>query len=99
LPVEIRMAVINRQIDAGGGEAKKKAGHAPGAVAGESLAGWQDFRKAALHNLEREYLLRLLDQTQGDVAQMTAVAGMGKSRIYELLEKHGLSAKKSTARP
>jgi two-component system NtrC family response regulator len=98
LPVEIRLAVINQQIKAGGVNAGKQAGLERMPLDGEDLATWQDFRKAALHNLEREYLLRLLDQTQGDVTRMTAMAGMGKSRIYELLEKHGLSSKKTAAK-
>lgn len=94
LPVEIRLAVMNQQIK-GSQKFEKPAAEDQAAAVAEELATWHDFRKAGLQNLEQEYLGRLLEKTRGDLGQMTDIAGMGKSRIYELLEKHGLlSAKK-----
>ena len=94
LPVEIRLAVLNQKRkpeDGGPKTGMKKQAPDPGT----GLTSWQVFRKSGLLNLEKEYLVRLLDSSQGDIGRMTAVSGMGKSRLYELLDKHGLSPKKN----
>jgi two-component system NtrC family response regulator len=96
LPVEIRSAVIRQQTRATGmvdaPDGKKPIQTAPD---GNSLPNWQDFRKTALENAETEYFDRLLSVTQGDIKQMVKIADMSKSRIYGLINKHGLTQKKT----
>jgi two-component system NtrC family response regulator len=64
-------------------------------AAGSGLVTLKAFRETAMQRMEKEYMVRLLEETQGDLTEMIRISGMGKSRIYELLEKHGLSLRKN----
>lgn len=54
-------------------------------------------REAALEKAEYEYLVSLLTQQQGNVAQSARVAGLSRQGLHKLLQKHGLNAE--TFRP
>lgn len=49
-------------------------------------------REAALENAEREYLIALLRQNEGNVAQSARVAGLSRQGLHKLLQKHQLAA-------
>ncbi|MGE4558314.1 MAG: sigma-54-dependent transcriptional regulator [Desulfovibrionaceae bacterium] len=46
--------------------------------------------KAYKRQLERDYLSRLLAETEGDVTAMLDVSGLSRSHLYALLKKHHL---------
>jgi two-component system NtrC family response regulator len=95
LPVDIRSAVIRQQTrPAGTADQQERPGRAQVISDDQAMASWQDFRKAALDSAETEYFDRLLAVTRGDIGQMVKIADMSKSRIYGLINKHGLTSKK-----
>src|SRR5690606_34275062 len=49
-------------------------------------------REAALDDAEREYLIALLKQNEGNVAQSARVAGLSRQGLHKLLQKHQLAA-------
>jgi DNA-binding NtrC family response regulator len=49
-------------------------------------------RDAALDEAEREYLVALLQDQQGNVAQSARVAGLSRQGLHKLLQKHSLDA-------
>ena len=52
----------------------------------ESLAAFDDARR----DFEREYLVRLLQTTVGNVSRAARVAQRNRTEFYKLLARHGL---------
>jgi len=52
----------------------------------ENLASFDDARR----EFERDYLVRLLQTTAGNVAQAARVAQRNRTEFYKLLARHGL---------
>jgi hypothetical protein len=46
-------------------------------------------------NIEKEYLVRLIDSSMNDIQEATQISGISKSRLYELFAKHKLSFARS----
>ncbi len=106
LPPEIRLraAEIRENLSDGGGASE--CGPAPDPGDAESLGNapgpdgklicmlkWKEFRRAHLNEGEKIYLRHLIHQVEGNINEAAAVSGLSKPRIYELLRKHGLSAR------
>jgi two-component system, NtrC family, response regulator len=87
LPVEIRSAII-RQQQSGTAASSYKLPPSQIIVDDSQLSPWQDFRKTVIRNAEKEYFARLMDVSEGDIRQMTKIAGISKSRVYDLINKH-----------
>ncbi len=51
-------------------------------------------RKMALREFERQYLIRLLAQTQGNVSEAARIAALRRTSIYKMLRRHGLMPSK-----
>ena len=47
--------------------------------------------KGAKGNIERNYILQLIELTQGNVSQAAKLAGKYRADLYELLKKHDLN--------
>ena len=47
-------------------------------------------RRIALRDFERQYLIRLLTQTRGNVSRAARIAGLRRTSIYKMLRRHGL---------
>ncbi len=56
----------------------------------EILPLWKAYREAALQDVERNYLERLLDVTDGNITQASIMAGISRQRLYTMLRKHGI---------
>ena len=41
---------------------------------------------------ERQYLIRALSMTEGNVTQAAALAGRNRTDVHKLIKKHGLSS-------
>lgn len=54
------------------------------------LPGLQAFREAAIAEAEKEYLQNLLSLTGNNLKKACAVAGLSRSRLYTLMQKHGI---------
>jgi two-component system NtrC family response regulator len=95
LPLEIRSVVIRQQAgSANAPEQPEKTPAQRSMPVDQPLESWQDFRKTAQEAAEKDYFERLLAVTGGDIGQMVKIADMSKSRIYGLISKHDLTAKK-----
>ncbi|MEW5724982.1 MAG: helix-turn-helix domain-containing protein, partial [Thermodesulfobacteriota bacterium] len=57
------------------------------AAAPATLPSLQEYRAA----LERKYFQDLLDQTGGDVKAACRIAGLSRSRFYDLMKKYDLT--------
>ena len=67
--------------------ARKTAG--PRSV--EQFASLQDVREAA----EREYILRKLDETQGNITRTAELLGLERSNLYRKMRSLGIAPRES----
>jgi DNA-binding NtrC family response regulator len=51
-------------------------------------------RAEALNGAERDYLVALLRENEGNVARSASQAGMSRQGLHKLLKKHGVDADK-----
>lgn len=79
--------------DRGGDGRREAAGQAPaqGGPAEDGLPDFKSFRRVRVDALERDYLQRLAGACGGDPALARRISGFSKTRLYELLKKHGLT--------
>lgn len=56
--------------------------------AGDGAADFESHRMEA----ERDYLVKLLKRTRGNVTEAAKVAGLHRTHMYNLMKRHGLSA-------
>jgi len=88
LPNEIRAEVIRKAIS---DDTMADSGRPKGALhSPKPYPRLQEVREAALADAERNYLTELLS-TVGDVREACRVSGLRRSRLYELLKKHGIA--------
>jgi transcriptional regulator with PAS, ATPase and Fis domain len=68
------------------------AAEAPAAAARPGPVGpYHAARENALARFQKEYLAALLEQTEGNMSRAAEVAGVERSTLYRMLEKHGTS--------
>jgi two-component system NtrC family response regulator len=89
LPTDIHAKATRALVaeDNGEGEKPIRQSSPPGA-----LPRLQVFRLAAVTRAEVSYLKKLVEQTGGDIREACRISGLSRSRLYELLKKHGISA-------
>jgi DNA-binding NtrC family response regulator len=56
----------------------------------EPVGPYHAAREHALARFQKEYLAMLLDQTEGNMSRAAEVAGVERSTLYRMLEKHGM---------
>lgn len=56
-----------------------------------AMPGYGTFRATALADAEKKYFLDLVEFTRGNVQEACRISGLGRSRLYVLLKRHGLS--------
>ncbi len=94
LPEHLRVALARASAGQAGGEQAAAAGGAaapPPALEASSalnLPSLHDYRLAK----DRLYLLELMRKSQGRVDEARRISGLSRSRLYELLRLHGLTA-------
>jgi two-component system NtrC family response regulator len=57
------------------------------------LPAFKDHRNQVMDAAERDYLLKLQDKCGNDINLAMQISGLGRTRLYNLLKKHGLSLK------
>jgi two-component system NtrC family response regulator len=96
LPPEIRIKVIQSGLADNDEETRNARGDdALDAVLESNPPTLKAAREAAIDDCEKEYLSRLLDRTHGDIKECCSIAGLSRSRFYDLLKKHDLGQHKS----
>lgn len=84
LPDHVRIGIAHAALNKG----------RPGRMIREASSGvpsLQEARDAAVLEVERDYLARLITIAGGELSKAMSLAGLSRSRFYELLKKHGLS--------
>ena len=52
---------------------------------------WSEYREEAVSRAELAYFERLLAATGGEVKRCLEIAGVSRARLYQIMQKHGLS--------
>ncbi len=60
-------------------------------AASPKLPRLKDLRESSYARIEKDYLMKLLETTGGDIDQACGIADLGRTRLYELLRKHKIS--------
>ncbi len=92
LPNQVRIALTRRNVNK---EEEQKACFCKELPFShlEEVPEWKSFRQRILEEAEEEYFNRLISLTNGDIKKIESVSGLGHSRVYGLLKKHGLNLK------
>ncbi len=59
------------------------------------IPDWKTFRCSILEITEQRYFEDLYKHTQGDMNELARIAGLTKSRIYDILKKHNIAFNKT----
>ena len=62
-----------------------------GLTPGEPMGGYHETRERVMARFEKDYLARVLQETEGNVSEAARVAGVNRATLYRLLERHGLT--------
>jgi two-component system NtrC family response regulator len=82
LPPGIRARVVRRAVAEGPSQCAWKNG------AKRSLPPLGEVREAAVAQVEKRYLRDLMALSRGDIRHACRIAGLSRSRLYELLKRH-----------
>lgn len=61
--------------------------------AGSSLAVDWDSAQRSLNDVEREYILKVLNSTEGNRSEAAQILGIGRKTLYNKLARYGITAK------
>lgn len=89
LPPYIRVHAAKSAIS------KAAAAEKAESASSSSFPSLNQLRKEAIESLERQYLLDLISHTEGNIELACRVAGLQRTRLYELLKKYGISVSRS----
>ena len=84
LPEHVRILAARASVTQGPANARITPQNA---TTPQTLPPWQEFKDQN----ERYYLTSLMNLTGWDIKKSSHVSGLGRTRIYELLKKHGIS--------
>jgi two-component system, NtrC family, response regulator len=91
LPDAIRLHVVRRTLPRNS-QALNTMAIRPFVNSREKIPSLKEYRKVAAANAEKEYLRTLLLQTRNDIQAALQVSKLSRSRFYELLKEHNLTA-------
>jgi len=90
LPNELRISLTRRNIDKEDIKESNFKKYMPFFNL-DDAPDWKTFRQGILEEAEQEYFNRLISLTNGDRKKIESISGLGHSRVYGLLKKHGLN--------
>jgi two-component system NtrC family response regulator len=91
LPQDIRIKVTRNAINKTQKISSKPAGAKKPAP--PSYPKFNEYRDSVLADAEKKYFIRLMETTRGDIPQACKISGLGRTRLYALLRKHGVFRK------
>ncbi|MEN8258235.1 MAG: sigma-54 dependent transcriptional regulator [Thermodesulfobacteriota bacterium] len=92
LPQQLRIQIKKEQLDdlpAGQMQESQVKGAVPASPLGP-MPSFRQHREAIVLEAEKEYLENLLTLTNGSRKEACRIADLGRTRLYNLLKKHGL---------
>lgn len=92
LPPEIRLCSIRSKVSQKHEQFPDEPSHHLSAhtTCSPTLHSFKEYRRLQLNNIEKQYLQRLMSETEGDVALACRLSGLSRSRLYGLLKFHSL---------
>ena len=96
LPIEIRAKSMKSRISKqtqSDPDPKEDQVASNDAIRFDVLPSFREYRDRKLEMVEREYLTMLVDKARGNHKKALKMANLARTRLYELLKKHGLSLK------
>jgi len=87
LPTQIHAKVVRTAVATGHGKTPLRA---TGTKAEKTLPTLSQVREAALSKVEETYLQDLMSAARNDIMKACKISGLSRSRLYELLKKHGV---------
>jgi len=96
LPSALRIRFIQKSVK------EKKGSHGVDVVdpldwafgrMNEDMKPFGESRDETLRRFEKAYVSRLMQQAGGDLEAAMAISGLSRTRLYDLLKKHGVSRK------
>jgi two-component system NtrC family response regulator len=91
LPIDIRARIARNSVTPPLFPSEEKNGFENQEHAVDSFPTLEEARSRAIAETEREYLHRLLVQTEGDLHRACAISGLSRSRLYSLLKKNAIA--------
>lgn len=93
LPVNIRLSVTKQKLSKNNEEQKEAVQtNLPDRLS--AMPTMKKDREMAIQGQEKRYLEKLVRLTEGNIGQCCKVAGLSRSRLYDLLKKYNLSLKR-----
>ena len=86
LPAQIRISIARASLSKPGADPLAATGPIP-----KKVSVMPSFREAK-DNFELNYLNRLMERVNGNVSEACRVSGLSRTRVYQLLKKHQVSA-------
>jgi len=89
LPTQIRVQVMRSAMakgEASGGRESRESGIHP-----KDFPSYRDLRTSVLEEAEKKYFEDLLEYAHGNLKEACRVSRLGRTQLYMLLKKHGLS--------
>ncbi|GFM33182.1 Fis family transcriptional regulator [Desulfovibrio subterraneus] len=97
LPREVRAFLMKHSMAGGDGSCTRvEEVDVPLTVVfqGDEFPTIKDVRRQVVDQMEQDYLNRLIERFGFEVVMLCKISGMSRARLYELLNKHGISLKK-----
>jgi len=66
-----------------------------GTSPGEPFSTFKEHRRAVVAAADKIYLRRLMERAQGSIKQACEIADLSRTRLYYLMQEHGVSKKES----
>ncbi len=91
LPETIRIQAISKSIDQVGSLQEAHSQQEVTSPKSTALPTLRNYRDSALDEVEKSYLQKLMTMTEGNIKDACATADIGRTHLYNLLKKHGVS--------
>lgn len=95
IPLELRARIARQSLSHQNTPAKKMAtpekGRTPPQSKDEEFPTFKEYRRHAVEKADREYLVSLLDRSEGSIKRAAEIAGISRTRIYCLMQEYGIS--------
>ncbi|MCF8084603.1 MAG: sigma-54 dependent transcriptional regulator [Deltaproteobacteria bacterium] len=90
LPVHIRVHLARASVEQSvAPNADSRTPERPGSA--DPLPTYKALRESVLHRAEKEYLREVMVTSQGAIQEACRISDLGRTRLYSLLKKHGIS--------
>ena len=89
LPMEQKASLVRKELDAPASENRSHGGNPQGEQTSPPFPSLSMYRDKMYEALEAEYLDKLISACGGDFQQALELAGISRSRLYQLLKKYG----------